>query len=514
MRTSLTETIGSTPRRRLRLAGIVMILLCAWAGQGRAQVDSRADTLSSVVVAIPGSEDAPLHVGECIRASLENNDDLQAERSRMGELHGQKTQAKADGLPTLDIVGRWDRGRDPSFAFDSTFSGGGGGGNPIDTGDAGFDSLFTTAVGQLFGGEGGSFIPAPEDIPAQTFWRASAQVFWELHPTRVIYAVKAANIALDQQSLNIRDLENRTVEGTLRLYYEVLANQALAQSVAAEVEARREFLDITRRRYFLDMATGLDTLQARVQMMNLLPTQRRAELEVRNAGRSLNTQMGRDPSTPLALHVDFMLETDALDEELAVALVEQRPDVQRARMQEEYLHRERDVMKSELHPYLVANGSYGYVTREVDDWLDRGHDFWSAGVGLTIPIFDGLLTKGRVQQREAAIRRTQYEIRGIRRRAEEEIRLAVDELGIARENLQVALLNRDQAEKALRQTNRRYELGKAGYLDVLNAQAARFTARSNLIQAYYDVLVGTAVLKRSVGMNPTQPLAAMKESTP
>ncbi len=516
MRASENVSKGRTrsPRGWLLGAFCLTAILLAPIPPSAAQTTSTSDSLASVVIAIPGSGEAPLHVSDCIAASLENNDQLQAERSRIGELEGQKTQAKADGIPTLDIAGRWDRGRDPSFAFDSTFLGSGGSDlGTVNTGNAQFDTLYTTASEQLFGDAARSFIPAPEDIPAQTFWRASAQLFWELHPTRVIYAVKAANIALDQQSLAIRDLENRTVEETMRLYYQVLASQALAQSIESEVQARGEFLDITRRRYFLDMATGLDTLQARVQMMNLIPAQRRAAQDVTNAGRSLNTQMGRDPGHPLSLHVDFMLETEPLDEELAVTLAMQRPDVLRAVMQEDYLRKERDVLGSERHPYLVANGSYGFVTREVEDIVDRGHDFWAAGVGLTIPIFDGFLTKGRLKERDASIRRAQFEISGVERRAEEEVRVSVGDLRIARENLEIALLNRDQAEKALRQTNRRYELGKAGYLEVLNAQSARFTARSNLIQGYYDVLVGTAVLKRSVGMNPTQSLAAMKEIT-
>jgi outer membrane protein TolC len=48
----------------------------------------------------------------------------------------------------------------------------------------------------------------------------------------------------------------------------------------------------------------------------------------------------------------------------------------------------------------------------------------------------------------------------------------------------------------------------------LNAQAARFTARSNLIQAYHDVLSWTATLKRAMGMRPTRPLSAVKEIQP
>jgi len=469
-------------------------------------------TTDSLIVAVPGPAERPLTLQDCIEASLAANDQLQAQRTRLAELRAQKTQARADGLPTVNLVGRFDRGRDPSFALDSTFSGGGGFGGNVDTGNATFDSLFTVAMGQLFGGS--SFIPPPEDIPSQTFWRASADLYWELHPTRVLYAVKAANIAIDQQSLTIVDTENRTIEQTMRDYYLVLASSALARSVEAELKARREFLDITRRRYFLDLATGLDTLQARVQMMNLLPQLHRARQDVINAGRSLNAQMGRDARTPLTLVGRFTVELDPIDPEKAVALALRRPDVQQSAMSEEYLHHERNTLKSEMHPYLTVDASYGFVTRKLDELTNTGHDFWRTGVALTIPVFDGWLTKGRVHERDAAIRRTQHQTSGLRHSAEAEVLSALGELTVARENLEVARLNLQQAEKALGQISRKYELGKAGYLDVLNSQAARFTASSNLIQAYHDVLVWTATIKRAMGMRPTQPLSSLKEMHP
>jgi outer membrane protein TolC len=465
----------------------------------------------SVVTVIPGAFEV-LEIEDCIEAALAANDQLEAERARLQELRAQKVQARADGLPRLDLLGDFSRGRDPSFALDSTFGGGGDAGlGGVDTGDAAFDSLYLTATGQIFG-EG--FIPAPEAIPAQTFWRTYADLYWELHPTRVLYAVKAANIALDQQALNIEDLEHRTVEETMRLYYTVLAAHAQAGSVEAELEARREFLDITRRRFRLEMATPLDTLQARVQMANLLPGLRRARQEVVNAGRSLNAQMGRDPSAPLSLRGRLVVERTPVDPQRAVALALARPDIQRSELGEDYLHRERDTLKSEMHPYLTVTGSYGWVTRELDQLTDTGHDFWRTGVTLTVPIFDGLLTRGRVKEREASIRRTQHETSGLRRRAEEEALSALGDLEVARANLEAARLNMDQAEQALAQTNRRYELGKGSYLEVLNAQAARFTARSNLIEAYYEVLVGTATLKRSMGIRPTQPLSVVEETRP
>lgn len=469
----------------------------------------------SLLVVIKGPVEAPLSLQKCIETSLSANDQLQAEHERLNELKAKKVQARADGLPTLNLVGRWNRGRDPSFALDSTFGGGGSGGGfgPVSTGNATFDSLFTEAMGQLFAGDNG-FIPAPENISPQTFWRASADLSWELRPTQVIYALKAAKIAIDQQDLTIEDTENRTVEETMQRYYEVLAAHALVRSLQTELDARREFLDISRRRYFLGLTTGLDTLQARVRMVNLVPQLRRAQQDVENAGGDLNIQMGRDPHEPLQLLQDLRIESETVDPARAVALAHQRPDVLKSELDEEYLHRERDTLKSSMHPYLSMDASYGYVTRDLSEFTNRGHDFWSTGVALTVPLFDGFLTRGRVHERDAAIRRTQHETSGLIHDAEQEVLSALGELNIARANLSAARLNREQAEEALTQMNRRYELGKAGYLDVLNAQAARFTARSNLIQAYHDVLSWTATLKRAMGMRPTRPLSAVKEIQP
>ncbi|HKI84058.1 MAG TPA: TolC family protein [Candidatus Krumholzibacteria bacterium] len=469
----------------------------------------------SLLVVIEGPADTVLSLNQCIEQSIRSNDQLQVEHERLNELRAKKVQARADGLPSLDLVGNYSRGRDPSFALDSTFGGGGGGGfGPVSTGNAAFDSLFTEAMGQLFAGDNGGFIPAPENIPAQTFWRASADLSWELHPTRVIYALKAANIAIDQQELVIEDTENRTIEDTMQRYYSVLSAQAQVRSLQAELDARREFLDISRRRYFLGLSTGLDTLQARVRLMNLVPQLRRAQQDVADAGAQLNIQMGRDAHTPLQILEEFQIETDPVELDRAVALAMKRPDITKSELSEDYLHHERDTLKSEMHPYLRLNAAYGYVTRDLSEFTNRGHDFWNTGVSLTVPLFDGFLTKGRVHERDAAIRRTQHQTSGLRKDAEAEVISALGELKIARANLSAAKLNREQAEEALKQMNRRYELGKAGYLDVLNAQSARFTARSNLIQAYHDVLAWTATLKRAMGVPPTRPLSEIQEIQP
>ena len=73
----------------------------------------------SVIVARPGGGEV-LDLDTCARLALEGNDALRAERLRLRELSGKKLQALATGLPTLDATATWTRGRDPTFALDST----------------------------------------------------------------------------------------------------------------------------------------------------------------------------------------------------------------------------------------------------------------------------------------------------------------------------------------------------------------------------------------------------------
>ena len=214
---------------------------------------------------------------------------------------------------------------------------------------------------------------------------------------------------------------------------------------------------------------------------------------------------------------EFPLEDDPISREDALAFARRRPDVERDRLQTELLRIQRSAQKATNHPYLTVDGSYGYVSRELGDLTDEGHDFWRTSVSVTWPLWDGQVVRGQVQETEAAIRRSEFALDDRLRRAEGEILEALDRLEVARSDLQAAGLNMEMAERALTQVTLRYELGKADQLEVLNSQAERFSARSNLLRARYEVLSTTATLKRAMGVSPrvslAQALAGVKSET-
>ena len=446
------------------------------------------------VVALGDASTRVLTLGECIELAREQNPALAGERFRRGEVRGLAMQTVSEALPTLDLVGSWSRSRDPSFALDSTFGGGDGTASP--------DSLIPNFA---------SFIPAPEDIAAQTFWRTSLNATWEINPGRIYNAVRGIGLQLKQQETVVEDTEHAVVLEVLRAYDSVRVAGEDLDALEAEIAARREFLEISRHRFQLELATTLDTLQAAVSLANLGPERRQAETRLRDAGATLNTLLGREPYEPIAVERNLAVETTTLDRDALIGRVDSRLDLLERRREIEILRKTRGARKSFGRPYFSLAGSYGYVGRELDTLSDTGHDFWSASVALTVPLFSGLLTRGRVKETEAAILRSGRELEDAERRASAEIVRLHGELLAARENREAAELNLRQAELLVAQITRRYEVGKSEYLEVLNAQSERFRARTQEITARSEVFVRGAELKRALGYDPSQPFLALSE---
>ncbi|MFO7610087.1 MAG: TolC family protein [Candidatus Krumholzibacteriia bacterium] len=485
------------PRRGPLLA----LLACAWAWAAVAAV--AAPVAGKPIDARPGA-DQTLDLAACVARALAANDRLQAERLKRGELEGQVDQALATGLPTLDVTGSWSRGRDPSFALDETFGGGEGGGL-FPPAPAGADPWFGQWVDGVNTGFG-SFIPAPGAIPAQTFLNAGLAATWEINPMRILGAVGAARLGIAQQELLVAAAEHGTVEATMAAYYGIIR---AAQNVAA-VEARlvnqQELLEITALRHELGLATRLDSLQAAVTVANTQPQLAVAEARLRNEGSRLNALMGRRPGEPLRIAAGQELELEPLRDGAAQDLAQQRPELQATGLLVDILHRSRQAQTAGLRPYLTLSGAWGYVGKTFDSVFDEGHDSWRATAAVTVPVFDGLLTKGLVDETKARIRRTEAELTGRRREVQVEVMEILANLRLARDLLAAAELNLQRAEEVLDESLLMLKLGKTSHLDVLLAEANRAEARGNVIDARYTVLTLTASLKRAIGWSPLVPL--------
>ena len=112
--------------------------------------------------------------------------------------------------------------------------------------------------------------------------------------------------------------------------------------------------------------------------------------------------MFRPTGTPIeptdALAISEVATT--LDDAVTEALVA-RPELQSLRIEMQVRDRLIDVVRADMKPSVEFVGGYGLSVRNPRNFFDFSFTRWAAGVTLTVPLFDGHRTAGRVAQAQA-----------------------------------------------------------------------------------------------------------------
>lgn len=131
----------------------------------------------------------------------------------------------------------------------------------------------------------------------------------------------------------------------------------------------------------------------------------------------------------------------------------------------------------------------------------RGIDLTSKSVGLqlNVPIFQGFSVQSRVREALANRDRARMDLENIRRTTGLQVRQQY--LNVTNGIAQVKALKQalTSSKSQLDSTLLGQEVGVRTEVDVLNAQQQLFSARRDLVQAYYNYLMARLRLKAEVG---------------
>jgi outer membrane protein TolC len=108
------------------------------------------------------------------------------------------------------------------------------------------------------------------------------------------------------------------------------------------------------------------------------------------------------------------------------------------------------------------------------------------GLSLRVPVFDGGRRDARRAESASQLRQERVRTGDLADQVELEVRLALDSLGSADDQVKVAEEGLKLAENELAQAQRRYEAGVASGLEVTDAQTRVARARDNRIAALFN----------------------------
>lgn len=265
------------------------------------------------------------------------------------------------------------------------------------------------------------------------------------------------------------------------------ANVKLSEAVVAQAEHQKA----------AGTGTGIDITRAKVQLAN----DRQRLLDAQNQRRAANLKLLRVIGMRLDtnLHLTDKLEYTPVDavalEQARTEALRQRPDLRAQQDREVQARLSADATKFERLPSVQAFADYGTIGTGLDSAIPTR----TYGISVRVPIFDGGRRDARRAESASQYRQEKVRTNDLKEQVELDVRLALDELQSAEDQVKVAREGLQLAENELTQARRRYDAGVANSLEVTDAQTRLERARDNQTAALYLYNVARVDLAQATG---------------
>jgi outer membrane protein TolC len=443
-----------------------------------------ATVLALLCAGVAASDAEPLTRAAAVAEALRANPSVLRAREDLRILDGKKREAIADALPSLTLVGSAVRYRDPSLLNSPGF----------DSFPAEFRDLLKVSPANLYQG--------------------SAQLHQTLFTFRLGGAIKAARHGLAMGREQAHQVEQSVALATIRAYNGYLLALERVRVADETQRQKEEHLTMARNRRAAGVATDLEVLRSEVDVENQRAQLLSARSQADAARGALNAVMLRPVDAPVEpadslVCLPFDVTLDAVVREA----LSNRPDLKASAQMEQAYEDLVTVTRADALPRLDFNGNWGYSVRELKNFAKGDFAQWNASLALTVPVFDGLRTAGRVAQAQAEARKIRHDRTALETQIRLEAKEALDRLTVARSILEAAELNVTQAKKALDMTQANYRHGAATTLDVLDAQAALSLTQSIRLETLHEHADARATLRYVMGRDPLDAVAGSSGAT-
>lgn len=243
-------------------------------------------------------------------------------------------------------------------------------------------------------------------------------------------ASKAANRDVEsQERLLLNTILSAEAEGVSALVNFIQSQRQLEVSRHI-LSTRKEALVVARRRYEKGQFASEEVDKVSVDLDNATAQMRDAESALVQASTELERLLGEPEVAPEWPWKDSLPKSAQPLLKLANVDLSARPDWQAASSSVELAEQRSKEAFGDMLPRLDARASYGYFSNEVLGVRTTG-PAWTAGLSLTIPLFDRLAGYGRYQAQVHSKAAAEADWEGIKRNARKEWSAAKSTLAIS-----------------------------------------------------------------------------------
>ena len=317
---------------------------------------------------------------------------------------------------------------------------------------------------------------------------------------RTYYGYKAASARAESATQMLRGTEVEVAMQARLDYIASVREQENARVTGELLRQTEERVRVTREEFEAGRVARFNVLRDEAELANVIQMDTMARNRAELALIALKTTLGVDLASPItaAEPLQYSQTTVSVEEGIRQA-VESHPDVQSAANQFEAAEAEVRAALGRYLPEVSATWMYDWQRmRNRDEPFERPEGF-SAGLVLTIPLFDGFMRENAVATARARRDKARELLVQARQQVAKEVNQAALMLVAADKNVDASRKGLQQAEEQFRIAQERFGSGRGIQLEVLDAQSTLTRADFNVVGALADHHSALAMWLKATG---------------
>ncbi|MBI5182106.1 MAG: TolC family protein [Nitrospirae bacterium] len=309
--------------------------------------------------------------------------------------------------------------------------------------------------------------------------------------------MKATEMELDKVKSDIILKVKESYFGLLQSQRMVGVNEVTVNQAKAHLRRAKAFFEVGTRPKF-------DVTQAEVELNNANLNFQKARHSFSIAKITLSNSMGLPPDREIKIKDLFFAERlyPVIDDAVKEA-IDARPDVKQI---DSKIEGGKASVRTAIAGYLPTISSSASYSWQNGDYIIKDtstesplENYWSWGVTVTLPIFEGFLTTAKVSTARANLMNLRYQKENLQQNVMLEVQQAYLNLEDAKTRISVMESSLQKAKENFAIAEGRYNAGVSSLIEVTDAQTALTKAETDHVQAFYDYHTAAARLDKALG---------------
>ncbi|HYN20768.1 MAG TPA: TolC family protein [Thermoanaerobaculia bacterium] len=348
----------------------------------------------------------------------------------------------------------------------------------------------------------------------ETLGQATLTVSYTLFDSGATAArVRSAGAQRDAAGAALGSAEQLLARRVAAAFLTAVGQRQVVLAHDQRLEALRAELSRVQLRFEVGRAAQVEVLRAEAAVASAEAERVRLAAALDNSERELARLIAapvEETRSDRLARVEIIEPQTPVREVLIEEGIAVSPAVAQARAQVLAAEAQVAIERAIVRPDLRAVGNY-------NEWTSSQGNFtgeWNAGFQVTVPLFDGGVTRSRIARAEAAHRAAQEQVR----LAEIQVREEVDRAAAALEEAEARGASLAKAVERSTEVVRIQKLlldeGAGTQTDYLSSEAELLTARASLADARHAAILARVDLARAAGMLTPEWLRANLSSPP